>query len=315
MKMRCTPSDHADLERNRLREDGGHDIEERREDEIRGEQRVGARTLERRAKRHRHMLPAVTVVFQKDLDVAADALDAHVQAEHGLERDCKDEQRQESGDGQRRQGRGRNRQRAPADQAGQEYPDPRGSSRADGVTQGLEFFDCTRRHGVSTPPLRFRDLEPIHWITERERRSFLHNSWRKNCLVLMRLSARMPLIVMNRTTFWIGALALAGVLGAGSVPAEAAAAKKKDGEDDAGPPALRVQPSRSPDGRVRLAPARSRWPARWPSRRCRVTRWTRAATWCPICAPPPRSCTTRKRIRFSGKRTRAASDRSRASPR
>ena len=43
----------------------------------------------------------------------------------------------------------------------------------------------------------------------------------------MKLSARMPLIVMNRTTFWIGALALAGVLGAGSVPAEAAAAKKK----------------------------------------------------------------------------------------
>jgi D-alanyl-D-alanine endopeptidase (penicillin-binding protein 7) len=42
----------------------------------------------------------------------------------------------------------------------------------------------------------------------------------------MRLSARMPLIVMNKTSFWIGALALAGVLGAGAVPAEAAAAKK-----------------------------------------------------------------------------------------
>ena len=43
----------------------------------------------------------------------------------------------------------------------------------------------------------------------------------------MRLSARMPVTVMNRTSFWIGALALAGVLGAGLVPAEAAAAKKK----------------------------------------------------------------------------------------
>ena len=80
---------------------------------------------------------------------------------------------------------------------------------------------------VSTPPLRFRDLRPIHLITELERWSFLHNSWRKNCVVLMRLSARMPLIVMKKTGFWIGALALAGVLGAGAVPAEAAAAKKK----------------------------------------------------------------------------------------
>src|SRR3954447_20018690 len=43
----------------------------------------------------------------------------------------------------------------------------------------------------------------------------------------MRLSARMPVIVMNKTGFWIGALALAGVLAAGAVPAEAAAAKKK----------------------------------------------------------------------------------------
>ena len=108
------PDDHADFEGNRLREDGGHDIEERREDEIGGEQRVGARPLERRAERHRHMLPAVPVVFQKDLDVPADALDAHVQAEHGLERDCKDEQRQESGDGQRRQRRGRDRQARPS---------------------------------------------------------------------------------------------------------------------------------------------------------------------------------------------------------
>ena len=80
-------ADHADFERNGLREDGGDDIEERGEDEIRREQRVGARALERRAKRHRHVLPTVTVVLQKDLDVAADALDAHVQAEHGLERD------------------------------------------------------------------------------------------------------------------------------------------------------------------------------------------------------------------------------------
>ena len=30
-------------------------------------------------------------------------------------------------------------------------------------------------------------------------------------------------------------------------------------------------------------PARLRWPARWPSRRCHVTRWTQAATWCPTC--------------------------------
>src|SRR4051812_1783118 len=43
----------------------------------------------------------------------------------------------------------------------------------------------------------------------------------------MRLSARMPFIVMKKTGFWIGTLALAGVLGAGAVPAEAAAAKKK----------------------------------------------------------------------------------------
>ena len=42
----------------------------------------------------------------------------------------------------------------------------------------------------------------------------------------MRLSVRMPLIVTSRANFWIGALALAGLL-AGTVPAEAATAKKK----------------------------------------------------------------------------------------
>src|SRR3954451_5203082 len=42
----------------------------------------------------------------------------------------------------------------------------------------------------------------------------------------MRLSARMPFIVMKKTGFWIGTLALAGVLGAGAAPAEAAAKKK-----------------------------------------------------------------------------------------
>ena len=58
---------------------------------------------------------------------------------------------------------------------------------------------------------------------------------------------------MNRTGFWIGALALAGVLGAGAVPAEAAAAKKKTVKSTR----QVYSPNRSLSRKARLARARA----------------------------------------------------------
>jgi serine-type D-Ala-D-Ala endopeptidase (penicillin-binding protein 7) len=65
----------------------------------------------------------------------------------------------------------------------------------------------------------------------------------------------MPLLVMNRTGFWIGALALAGTLGAGVVPAEAAAAKKKTAKTTQSRRLLAAKPSLT--RRARSARARA----------------------------------------------------------
>ena len=65
----------------------------------------------------------------------------------------------------------------------------------------------------------------------------------------------MPLLVTNKTRFWVGALALVGTIGAGVVPAEAAAAKKKTARTAQGRSLLAANPSLT--RRARSARARA----------------------------------------------------------
>ena len=137
------------------------------------------------------------VVLQKDLDIAADALDANVQAEHGLERDCENEQRQEGGDGQCGE-RSPSRSSTPAQpimparntqiRAVPRSRIVRAGARNSSSSRGV--IDSCFRGFVG----RYSELQ------DRDRVIFTHG-WRHYCLVLMRLSARMPRTVTNRTNF------------------------------------------------------------------------------------------------------------------
>ena len=99
------------------------------------------------------------------------------------------------------------------------------------VAQGLELFECTRTScslDASGSTILWSSADTLNYgKSVNDGHFYITVPGARIALSCMRLSARMPLIVMKKTGFWIGTLVLAGVLGAGAVPAEAAAAKKK----------------------------------------------------------------------------------------
>ena len=80
--------------RRRIREKGWDEVEDRRDPEVQGEQRVAGGRADAVAVRHDAMFPAAIGVFafEKHLNVPADALDACVQREARFESDCQHKQ-------------------------------------------------------------------------------------------------------------------------------------------------------------------------------------------------------------------------------